>query len=1066
MPVHIDYNDPKYAESAAEILRRHASAEPEANITSAVRNFLTATGLVKDEEIVEENPPAQGSRRAVDLTALDTFIEFKRRLGTTGGFNPDPEYVQQLDDYLAQSEEAGRVRMGVLTDGKYWLLRWPGAGTVNITPPYAFTLEDTDRWLSLYEWLRDNALSAEENKQPSRSTIADHFGPNSPSYQRDIAALKALYAQYADSNTIKVKKQLWQNLLIAALGEVAGTHTQLDDLFARHTYLSAVTGMVVQASFGSDIYGLADTDPADLLQGRDFRNKTGLQGVVESDFFTWPIEVEGGLPLLKAIAHRVARVDWQQAPTDVAAILYETVIPPDERRQLGEYYTPAWLARTIVQEVVTKPLEQTVLDPTCGSGTFVAEAVTHFIEAAKDTTLDPKEVLEWLRFSVSGIDVHPVAVHLARAAWVLAAQPAIQAAVEDGFAANITVPIYLGDALQLRFRTGDLFAQREVTVQVEDEQNTELVFPVSLVEDAETFDALMGDIAEAIENGGDPSLSLDDHSLSDPVERQTLQKTIATMQGLHSEGRNHIWAYYSRNLVRPVALSRGKVDVIIGNPPWLNYNQTVSTLRTELERQSKELYGIWTGGRYATHQDVAGLFFARSVDLYLKDGGLIGMVMPHSTLQTGQHAKWRTGLWRAKRHAGSSQPIPTHRIGGRRSSGGGGGNLTSDRDLAVDFGYKTAWDLEGLEPNTFFPVPASVVFARKNGENATATPLAGEVERWLGEAGATDVRRTQATITDTSVDGVSPYGGYSRNGATIFPRRLFFVEETENPATVQAGQTVTVNPRRGSQDKQPWRNLDLAAITGQTIETQHVFDVHLGETLVPYTILDPLKAVLPLKPTDTGLPADNKGVGGVRLGGLGQRMRDRWQTASRLWEENRAAANKLRLLERLDYYGNLSAQLEWQRNPGERPVRVVYNQSGAPTAALLQGDETIVDYKLFWIACKDTQEGNYLLAIINSDALHMMVTPLMSKGQFGARDLEKHLWKLPIPEFDLSQPLHIAVSEAGGAAAAGAARQLAQLRGARGHNVSVTIARRELRKWLRKSVEGQAVETNVKALLS
>ena len=1066
MPVHIDYNDPKYAESAAEILRRHASAEPEANITSAVRNFLTATGLVKDEEIVEENPPAQGSRRAVDLTALDTFIEFKRRLGTTGGFNPDPEYVQQLDDYLAQSEEAGRVRMGVLTDGKYWLLRWPGAGTVNITPPYAFTLEDTDRWLSLYEWLRDNALSAEENKQPSRSTIAEHFGPNSPSYQRDIAALKALYAQYADSNTIKVKKQLWQNLLIAALGEVAGTHTQLDDLFARHTYLSAVTGMVVQASFGSDIYGLADTDPADLLQGRDFRNKTGLQGVVESDFFTWPIEVEGGLPLLKAIAHRVARVDWQQAPTDVAAILYETVIPPDERRQLGEYYTPAWLARTIVQEVVTKPLEQTVLDPTCGSGTFVAEAVTHFIEAAKDTTLDPKEVLEWLRFSVSGIDVHPVAVHLARAAWVLAAQPAIQAAVEDGFAANITVPIYLGDALQLRFRTGDLFAQREVTVQVEDEQNTELVFPVSLVEDAETFDALMGDIAEAMENGGDPYLSLDDHGLSDPSERQTLQKTIATMQGLHSEGRNHIWAYYSRNLVRPVALSRVKVDVIIGNPPWLNYNQTVSTLRTELERQSKELYGIWTGGRYATHQDVAGLFFARSVDLYLKAGGVIGMVMPHSTLQTGQHAKWRTGLWRAKRHAGSSQPIPTHRTGGRRSPGAGGGNLTSDRDLAVDFGYKTAWDLEGLEPNTFFPVPASVVFARKIGENATATPLAGEVERWLGKAGHNANRETHISITDTSAASVSPYAAYTREGATVVPRCLFFVEETENTAIIQAGQTVTVNPRRGSWDKEPWRSLDLTAITEQTIDAQHAFDIHLGETLVPYATLSSLKAALPLRRGDAGLPTDVNGPGGVRLGGLAHRMRSRWQTVSSLWQKNRAVANKMDLLGQLDYYGKLSSQLEWQQNKGGRPVRVVYNQSGAPTASLLHADAALIDYTLFWVTCKDAQEANFLLATINSDALALMVNKYTTPNWAGnTRHLHKHLWKLPIPEFDPGNSLHAAVSKAGEIAAEGAAQRLAQLRQER-DRVTVTVARRELRKWLRESAEGQEVETNVKALLS
>ena len=310
--------------------------------------------MVADEEIVEENPPAEGSRRAVDLTALDTFIEFKRRIGTAGGFNPDPANVRQLDDYLAQSQKQGRVRMGILTDGKYWLLRWPDAGPVKVVPPYAFTLENPDRWITLYEWLRDHALSAEENIPPSRHVIAERFGPNSPSYQRDITVLKALYEQHAASSTIKVKRQLWQNLLTAALGEIASTPTQLDDLFVRHTYLSVVIGMVVQASFGSDIYRLAETDPADLLHGRDFRSKTGLQGVVESDFFAWPAEVDG-LPLLRTLARRIAKFDWSQAPNDIAAILYETVIPPDERRQLGEYYTPDWLARAMVREVVTEP---------------------------------------------------------------------------------------------------------------------------------------------------------------------------------------------------------------------------------------------------------------------------------------------------------------------------------------------------------------------------------------------------------------------------------------------------------------------------------------------------------------------------------------------------------------------------------------------------------------------------------------------------------------------------------------------------------------------------------------
>ena len=140
MSVHIHTNDPRYKNAAAEILRRHDIGAPEANITSAVRNFLTVTGLVKHEEIDEENPPAEGSRRAVDLAALDTFIEFKRRIGTAGGFNPDPKNVDQLDDYLAQSEKQGRVRMGILTDGKYWLPRWPNAGLIRWDPNLLFVV--------------------------------------------------------------------------------------------------------------------------------------------------------------------------------------------------------------------------------------------------------------------------------------------------------------------------------------------------------------------------------------------------------------------------------------------------------------------------------------------------------------------------------------------------------------------------------------------------------------------------------------------------------------------------------------------------------------------------------------------------------------------------------------------------------------------------------------------------------------------------------------------------------------------------------------------------------------
>lgn len=93
----------------------------------------------------------------------------------------------------------------------------------------------------------------------------------------------------------------------------------------------------------------------------------------------------------------------------------------------------------------------------------------------------------------------------------------------------------------------------------------------------------------------------------------------------------------------------------------------------------------------------------------------------------------------------------------------------------------------------------------------------------------------------------------------------------------------------------------------------------------------------------------------------------------------------------------------------------------------------------------------------------------MSKGQFGARDVQKHLWRLPIPEFDSSDTLHLEIAEAGMEAAIGAEsswREIEAERRVAGKSVSVTIARREIRAWLAESAEGKRVEALVERLLS
>ena len=611
----------------------------------------------------------------------------------------------------------------------------------------------------------------------SPENLRREFGPDSPSRDRHIAAIRKLYEAAHDSPSVRVKRELWEMLLGVALGEVAGV--DLDDLFVRHTYLVAVVGMITQAVFGLDIAERAHHDPFDLVLGTTFRERTGLSNVVESDFFSWVIEYEKAEDTLRSIAEHVASFDWNTSPeaedtlATLVSVLYQTVIPAEERRQLGEYYTPDWLAAEIVRTAVTDPLNHRVLDPACGSGAFLVEAIRHFIAAAAAAGYDPSRTLTKLQRQVTGIDVHPVAVHLARAAWVIAARETIVGAQAAGTGGvDVSIPVYLGDSLQLLYDRDSILDQMEITVPVTgDPRNRELRFPRSLLAKPEKFDPVMTKIAETIHAGDNPLLVLGDHDLTEG-EREVMADTVGVLVALHREGRNHVWAYYTRNLLRPIAISETKVDVIVGNPPWLTYNKTVHMLRQKL-RSLSEAHQIWAGGQYAPHQDIAGLFFLRSMDLYLPEGGACSMVLPHSALIAGQYEKWRTGRWEASAVA-----------------------------LTADLAWQTPWDLEPLEPNDFFPVPACVVHAQRTSNDATGLP--DQVEQWEGTPGGETTRSITQLPTP---DGESPYRPQARQGATIAPRCLFFVEEATADTTFTAAGTTLFNPRRGPHDKKPWKEL-------------------------------------------------------------------------------------------------------------------------------------------------------------------------------------------------------------------------------------------------------------------
>lgn len=1012
----------------ARLVRRDAP-RTEADVQADVRQFLLTGAFSLEEGQVVSLEAQVGNRKRIDVEVGATVIEVKKDLRVG---NVLAEAVKQLEGYVAERQQTrGGRYLGVLTDGADWHAYQLVDGHLQHSsslPTLSALKPDTH---ALTCWL-EGVIATARDIRPTPETIEQRLGARSSAHQLDRAALKALYAKHRDDPAVRTKRALWARLLATALGT---QFTDDDELFIEHTLLVNSAEVIAHAVLGLPITNVA---PTSLLMGMKFET-AGILNVVEADFFDWVVAVPGdeGRSFIESLARRLARFDWSAVDHDVLKVLYESVIQAETRKKLGEYYTPDWLAQQVVDAAVTDPLAQRVLDPSCGSGTFLFHAVRRYLSAADEKKIPPAEALEGVTRHVLGMDLHPVAVTFARVTYVLAIG---RARLQTRGRGALHVPVYLGDSMLWRRNPADLLGTTgDLTLPVDDQTpigSAALVpaqgtfgfeevfrFPSALLKDARRFDALVSELArmavKRVPKAPVPALTGVFQRLAITADQQpAVTEAFRTLCRLHDAGRDHIWGYYIRNMVRPEWLARAEnhVDVLVGNPPWLSFRFMSPAMQTRF-RELCEARGLWAGAKVATQQDLSALFVARAMQLFLKPGGAFAFVMPDAVLDRGQYAGFRRGT-----------------IG--------------ESNSPVNVAFAPSWDLRKVRPH-FFPRECAVVFGRLA---SISSPMPPNSEVWKGsvprggktwESVRDSLRRARSDeASPSAANAGSEYASRFRNGATIFPRVLFMVrEQPTGPLGAPYGQTM-VRSQRSVTEKLPWK--ELAALEGP-IEDEFLRPVYLGESVLAFRALEPRLAVIP---RDVDRILDSSDAEIDQYPGLAEW----WRQANALWEKHRTNA-KLSLSAQLDYHSKLSAQYPI---PSQR---IVYGKSGMHLAAARVVDHrAVIDHKLYWAAVQSDEEAWFLCAILNAAATTQATRPLMSRGK-EERDIDTYVWQLPIPLWDEENPTHRRLAELGKQAEALVAEET---KGDAGNFVTI---RRRVRALLRTHAVGRAIERIVAPML-
>ena len=998
--------------SAAD--RELLKVEQVAGITLEARHeFTVASGRVDsvyDRVIVEYKNPASVSERIgptlQDSGTAKLLAQVKSRFADLKN-----EHGQPIDSLF-----------GVGLDGNRILFVRYREGTWIEEAPVPVTAASITRLL----WALFNLGAG--GRPFSGTYLARDFGGSSASAG---GMVRALYAALKDSQDPKAQTLFaeWQSLFgivcgydalssnseVNRLAALYGLSTTGIDfgllLFCAHTYYALVMKLLSAEIVGvyhglpsvtQKVLRTASTlslrrELTELEAGGIFQH-IGIRNFLEGDLFAWYLSA--WTPDLEAAVRTLVREfdqynlgsisDSPAESQDLLKDLYMALLPREVRHSLGEYYTPDWVADLTLDELdFVGDFKTRVLDPACGSGTFLIRAIARirqrFAESPESCPGAEKGLLTTILHNVVGFDINPLAVLASRTNFLIAVRDLLK------FSGEVELPIFLADSVSTPTEYQDLFTSASPVARVPCAATKPpfLLVPREVGESVDYVNLFTQSIEHALKVRLTSQEFLDDLiqggiRVRDP---KLYIELYETMMGLRDEGRDSIWARIIKNSFAPLFV--GRFDLVVGNPPWVNWESLAPEYR-KVSAEAWEYYrliGPLPGKRRqqsaAAKTDVCILMTYVAADKYLVEGGRIGFVLPRTVFQS------ETGGWHFRQfELPSKRPLGVQVVQDIDPLKPFRGQATNTSCVAIfkrgtKTMYPVAWNQ--WRPAKARQRPAMTLTEVKQSSTIRkllAEPINGVQPQspWI-----VGTKGTLALLREAL--GRSPYADTVREGLnTRGANGVFFVDATMLGPRIM----VTNQAREGRNDKVEAETLPL--------EPDHLYPLLRGENVAPFKASSKAFIVTP--------HAANDPVSAITFAKLPKLTREflaRFRSVL-------AGRKKFRNFDpgSGDWHG-LYSVLTATFSPYKVVWREMASGSGVIAAAvgssqLPNGELKVIlpDHKLTIIPCETETEADFVAGFLNAE-----VTNLIVRSYAVATGISTHILdRVAVPRFSAKNALH------------------------------------------------------------